>query len=414
MRRRLPSGGEYAILYGMKTGKGSIQRKGKRLYLVVSQHGAQKWMALKTCDIATAMERARALAPAESGDEREWLEHLVGLGRTAGMRLRELRNGAVSDWDALLQAYVERSGVADDGKGQPFARWLALLKKELGGLAPDAADAAGVRRAVAALAERYVSCRRMVGFFRRCWSAAGLDASVWDLDAALRRRICENGRAREFYRRFTMDEIRRIHRHLQRSAPDLADMVAIGFMTGLRLSDVAELDTGEVAEDATALRITPNKTRRRKSRPLQIPLVHEAAAAVARRVALVCAGCDGGRAPFGANKANGGRYLFPEEVRHRPSRHICSEICACGIVRGDCARASFHSLRATFISMMDEAGVSPHVTDAITGHGGGGMHARYTQPSRDAMRRAILSAIPPLGLQKPCTSQYIDSAKSIY
>jgi len=60
------------------------------------------------------------------------------------------------------------------------------------------------------------------------------------------------------------------------------------------------------------------------------------------------------------------------------------------------ARASFHSLRATFISMMDEAGIPPHLTDAITGHGGGGMHARYTQPSLDALRAAMTKALPPI------------------
>ena len=46
--------------------------------------------------------------------------------------------------------------------------------------------------------------------------------------------------------------------------------------------------------------------------------------------------------------------------------------------------------------MMDEAGVPPHITDAITGHAGGGMHARYTQPSSQALLAAVKKAIPPL------------------
>ena len=45
---------------------------------------------------------------------------------------------------------------------------------------------------------------------------------------------------------------------------------------------------------------------------------------------------------------------------------------------------------------MDEAGVPPHVTDAITGHAGGGMHARYTQPSDAALAEAVTRAIPPV------------------
>ena len=50
---------------------------------------------------------------------------------------------------------------------------------------------------------------------------------------------------------------------------------------------------------------------------------------------------------------------------------------------------------------MDEAGIPPHVTDAITGHAGGGMHARYTQPSAETLQRAVLRAIPPLVVRNP-------------
>jgi len=57
-----------------------------------------------------------------------------------------------------------------------------------------------------------------------------------------------------------------------------------------------------------------------------------------------------------------------------------------------------NSLRATFISMMDEAGVSAHVTDAITGHAKQSMHARYTQPSGAALLEAVKKAIAPLGV----------------
>ena len=60
-------------------------------------------------------------------------------------------------------------------------------------------------------------------------------------------------------------------------------------------------------------------------------------------------------------------------------------------------KASFHSLRATFISVMDDAGISPHVTDAITGHKAeGGMHGHYSQPSREALMAAVEKAVVPV------------------
>lgn len=377
---------------------GSIQRKGTRLYLVVRCEGRQKWITLKTSEMATARERARELLPQEECGERGWLEHLVRLGRIAGKKLAVIQGRRTQDWDELLTTYLEKNGLdGEDEAARSHRRWLFLLKGAAGGLAPGEIGHYAAEQAAISLSEKYVSCRRMVGFFRRCWLAAGLDASVWNLEAALKRRIGERGKSREFYRRFTPEEVCRIYRSLRETAPDLADMAAIGYMTGLRLSDIAELDSSEVAADRASLRITPNKTRCRKPRPLTIPLIHEAAEAVARRMAAVCAR-DGGNltAPFGENTANGGFYLFPEEMRHRTSRRMCAALVRCGLAKSGCARASFHSFRATFISMMDEAGVSPHITDAITGHGGGGMHARYTQPSAAALRNALISALPPL------------------
>lgn len=96
-----------------------------------------------------------------------------------------------------------------------------------------------------------------------------------------------------------------------------------------------------------------------------------------------------------------GDFLFPAAARKRPTKPLTAAFRAVGIVNKGPARASFHSLRATFISLMDEAGIPPHVTDAITGHAGGGMHARYTQPSAETLRRAVLRAIPPLVVRNP-------------
>lgn len=59
-------------------------------------------------------------------------------------------------------------------------------------------------------------------------------------------------------------------------------------------------------------------------------------------------------------------------------------------------KASFHSLRATFISMMDEAGAPQAVTDSITGHAPQTMHARYSHPDTEAARNWMEKALPRL------------------
>ena len=186
---------------------------------------------------------------------------------------------------------------------------------------------------------------------------------------------------REFYRRLSIDEVRKVHGFLRERDSNLADMVLIGYSTGLRLSDVAELEVREIDTDGCFLNIVPNKTMIKKPHPLHIPLVNQAQKTVLAHK---------------MSPADEDGHLFPMTARHRPSRKIAAAFRRCGVLSLGRGRASFHSLRATFISMMDEAGIPPHVTDVITGHAGGGMHARYTQPSPDTLLAAVAKAIPPL------------------
>ena len=161
----------------------------------------------------------------------------------------------------------------------------------------------------------------------------------------------------------------------------LAEVAVLGYYTGLRLSDIVELELGELDAAGTIVRLRPNKTRTRCRRLLVIPLVGEARKCVAKRLLA---------------NGTGQNRLFPELVGIRASRLFSTAFRSCRIQKYDNGRASFHSLRATFISMMDEAGIPPHVTDAITGHSGGGMHARYTQPAISVLAAAIRKAIIPL------------------
>jgi integrase len=127
--------------------------------------------------------------------------------------------------------------------------------------------------------------------------------------------------------------------------------------------------------DGGALRLIAGKTRGRGGRPLLIPLTAEALGMIRSRI-----------------EARGSGALFDRFGRES----LFGLWEAAGVLDNEMGRASFHSLRATFISMMDEAGVPPHVTDAITGHAPQGMHGRYSQPSLEALREAVARAIPAL------------------
>lgn len=213
----------------------------------------------------------------------------------------------------------------------------------------------------------------------------GWDDSIWSAAMPLMGAADCARHRREYYRRLTGTEIVSVFnllRHGAESNPvckELSDMIVIGYYTGLRLSDVAELEICEVDESCRFLKIIPNKTRRRKRLPLTVPLVREAQTIVQRRM---------------SSPQNG--FLFCAEARYRPSRKLSAYFRQAHINKLGDGRASFHSLRATFISQMDEAGIPPHITDSITGHSGGGMHARYTQPSAQAQLDAVLRGITPL------------------
>lgn len=385
----------------MNTFTGSLQRKGRRYYLVLTIHGRQKWIALKTTRLDVARRRAMQVSPRDAADEESWLRQLVCLGEAARRHLDKRRPTAPVPWHNLWKAFGEHMDMPiPAASAASYRRWLEILSEAAPPhRTPSALTVEDARRVAADLHARYVSAPRLVMFFRRVWRTLGWDAAVWAQGVCSA--SCEAGPAREFYRRLETEEVWRVLQAFAAQGDDplaraYADMVVIGYYTGLRLSDVAELERDEVVSEGRFLSLLPNKTRHSKRRRIRVPLVGLAGVCVRRRLANL----------------GDGVFLFPARARQRPSKAICRVFRACGVLPHGQGRASFHSLRATFISLMDEAGVPPHVTDAITGHAGGGMHARYTQPSDAALVAAVTRAIPPLPqnvvgsqLEAPCAAR---------
>ena len=368
----------------MKLSFGSIQRKGHAYYYVSRAGGRQLWIALKTGDLRLARTRARQLARADGDDPSAWLRQLVQLGEKARRRLLRLERRSSAGWDGLWADFRASARTPVPAASEAsYRRWLVLLEQHAHVAAPDDLTAADARAVADALRATHLSAPRMIRFYRRVWQTLGLDAAVWREEARVRDARAKDG---AYYRRLTTDEVRCVRDALLAAAPfpadpdAYADMIVIGYYTGLRLSDVVELEADEATPDGAFLRLQPNKVRHSKRRLLLIPLVRDAQDIVRRRL----------------RRPADGSFLFPAPVRKRPTKVLTAAFRAVGIVVHGPARASFHSLRATFISIMDEAGVPPHVTDAITGHAGGGMHARYTQPSAETLQRAVFQALPPL------------------
>lgn len=379
----------------MKMAYGSIQQKGRTFYYVSRIHGKQKWISLKTDDHGLARQRARQFNPPGDGTTTAWLKHLVKLGDGARLQLQRRERRSAFGWQTFWTDFTHavRTPIPPTSR-TTYRHWLDVLKDTAQARAPENLTTLDARLIADALRRKYLSAHRMIRFYRRIWNTLGLDADIWHEEVRVYSETCTNGKTHEFYRRLSTEEVRRVHtallvpdrgRATQTSAADFADMVVVGYYTGLRLSDVAELELDEIAPTGDFLHLQPNKVRNSKKRRLLIPLVHEARTIVQRR----------------RQHPTAGGYLFSDAARHRPTKYITAAFRTAGIFSKSPARASFHSLRATFISLMDEAGIPPHVTDAITGHAGGGMHARYTQPSARTLMLAVTRAIPPLRCHLP-------------
>ncbi|MBQ9431855.1 MAG: tyrosine-type recombinase/integrase [Kiritimatiellae bacterium] len=361
----------------MRISKGSIQRKNRRYYLVTRIAGKQKWLSLKTDSLPTAKARVAKLMANPLPDESEhgWLEWLGKVGESATRQLRELKAATVFSWENLHNVFME--AVKNDPPSATAAvtqkRWLDILRQEaekIRAANPVSLTAGQAEDITGEIRTRYVSAPRMVSHYRRVWRKLGLPDGVWP-----RTRV-SSSLPRQRYRRLSLAEVRRLLDNLRGDA--LEEAVIIGYYTGLRRSDIIQLEVSELSPSRDFLYIVPNKTRMRKHTPIHVPLIREARQIVRKRA------------------ENAARWLFPELVNRKVNRRLSAAFRQAGVLSNVSGRASFHSLRATFISMMDEGGVAPYITDAITGHAAGGMHARYTQPTDKALLDAVASAIAKL------------------
>ena len=386
---------------------GSLQQKNGWWYFVArDQDGRVRWKALHTQDKREADKRASLhLGAALRSDDREaWLQNLVEMGKWAekelvGADARAARAGLT--WDGLFDTWLAAAKKLTV-HAQSLLNYEILLKilfrwaksHELAD--PAAFSATDAQSYVQERAKKNVSTDRDVALFKRVWRDLGLD-NVWNnvrLDV-------RTNKIRTRYRRLTVDEVRQVVKVLREgrkpepnakggnrkagswtALPDMADLVVIGYHTALRRGDCSKLTTDNV--DGDFLRVIPAKTENRKGHVLLIPLQPEVREVIHRRK----------KEAEGENR----KEMFPNLTTNGLSKCVERTWSRAKVQDNDFGRASFHSLRATFISAMDEAGVPPHVCDAITGHAPAGMHGRYSQPGRDALMDAVKRAIVPLGV----------------
>jgi integrase len=163
--------------------------------------------------------------------------------------------------------------------------------------------------------------------------------------------------------------------------------ILLGYCTGARLSDVANMRWDAVDWRNKIIRFTPSKTKR----PVMIPLHSQL-----ERVLLKRAGI--GKAaifPELAGKGTGGRHgLSGRFVAIMEKAGIEAKRTKASGGR-TLSNLSFHSLRHSFNSAMANAGIAQEIRQKLTGHTSAETNKVYTHHELETLRVAV-AAVPSL------------------
>jgi len=161
------------------------------------------------------------------------------------------------------------------------------------------------------------------------------------------------------FRPFSMDELRTI---LQNSNSDWRKAVIIAAYTGLRFKDVCFLKWRNVDFKKNLIEIEPAKTER-FARKVHIP-VHPA---LNRELSQI---------------PKDSEYVLPYMSTNYSRRGFQSEFAgileSAGIGDSEDGKAGFHSLRHTFVTMLEESGAARHASQKLVGHGSPVMTELYS------------------------------------
>jgi len=182
------------------------------------------------------------------------------------------------------------------------------------------------------------------------------------------------------YRRLDVAEVRRLH---GKAKGNYRLLVALGYSTGLRLVDCALLEWPAVDLAGGFLRVIPRKTANRKRRAegggmVTPPILPDVAALLP--------------------KAKRKGFVMPAVAADYQSQTIGGKLAKlfdlAKVKDTTAGRASFHSLRVTWMTLNDEAGTSRIVSRAILGHQGAAMSDHYSRADASKARDAVEKAIP--------------------
>jgi integrase len=401
---------------GQKHRTGHLFKKGKTFYVRWTVAGKVFVRSLRDSQgnaITNKREaeeaRARVMAPFAVADETASLEAIAGKleGRRAELvKLEDAQNPPLPITQAW-SVFITSPNRPDSGpetlyqyecQWTRFAEWMREKHP----------DVITLRAVTKDLAEEYASTLNhgklspntynkhlnvLALVFRVVKQKARLTENPWE--DIPRKRLATQSR-----RELTIEELRKV---CQSATGELRTLLALGVYSGLRLGDCATLRWGEVDLARGMIRRVPNKTARRNSKPVIVP-IHPVLADMLRE----------------APEETRGEYVLPETAADYLRRsdsvtdRVQSHFRACGVkvwkpgtgpdaIQGEettppkraVIEVGFHSLRHSFVSLCRESNAPLAVVESSVGHSNPALTRHYTHVGELAAGQAI-AALPTL------------------
>jgi integrase len=364
------------------------------IWLRYTLEGKRVYVNLHTTDVDEAMQRRAENMGAAAGrtkDRVAYLKRLVKLGEQAKVELGISEHVATIPIERAFKDYIASRRRKDHSEGMieeylirwdQFAAWAKNRAKHIGDVnmkmaeeyarhleAPRKGANGKMVDMRANTVNAHLKCLRMI------WNVlmAG-QPNPWSGLRSVKASTVTP------YRRLAQNEVKALY---AKAAGEYRLLLLIGYTTGLRLVDAATLRWEQVNLKQGYITVVPQKTANRKTkdergtiRPPIIPILKSAL------------------------KSSGGSsgYVMPQVAddyaKEKLGKILAKLFADAGVDDNPSGKASFHSLRVTWMSLNDDAGTSRVVSRAVLGHTSSSMSDKYSRLDEKVKREAVAKAIP--------------------
>lgn len=357
-----------------------LKRKGSKYwYVVFIKNGKQRWYSTKTEDKLEAQQKELDLKSVllKQTDEKRLTAFIE---KASGKTIPKRGFPLSAVWSEFLKLPNQSNKKQRTLKSKKniwgaFLKWLGKVHSEIATMSDINRDIAVEysQELQSKSAQTYNNHRHNLrGIFKALMYKADLTQNPFDVVPTLSAKHTS-------FRPFTLREVKKI---ISTADEPWKSAVTISFYTGLRFKDVCFLKWDQVNLKEDLIKLTPAKTERLDKKviiPIS-PQLKNALCKIKREAAFVL--------PFLAK--NYGKKIIQSS--------FSDILTSCKIKTNKDGAVSFHSLRHSFVTMLEESGASRQVSQKLVGHGSPIMTELYSHDNKSA--KEAVNKLPSISRKK--------------